>query len=513
MNTTTGTASGKATAAGLCKITATAPSNSTYSAASVTQSFAITPAPLTVTAINLTSVYGQSLPSLTPAINVNYSLAGFVNSDSASVVSGAPALSTTATASSSAGAYPITVSTGSLAAANYSFLYVNGTLTIQQAAATISVGNIPSSAVYGGSFTATYAYSGTGTPTESVASSTTTVCTVSGNTVKYVGTGTCTLQASAGATTNNAAVKGVLQSFSVSKATLTVTATNASRAFGAANPTFAVTYSGFVNSDTSAVLSGSPTVTTTATTTSLPGTYPITASQGTLAAANYTFTFVNGTLTVTATGSVPASSTTCNGAYTGTFKGNLTVSTGQNCVFVGGGASGNITETGGNLTLDGSTVGGSVTITGGTFSIGSSNTIKGSLQIESLPSGSATNQVCGAKISGSLQFESNKSAVLLGSGSACAGNVIGSSVQVISNSAAVTMDGNNVSGSLQVESNSGATTTDSNTVGGAVQIISNTGAVQVFTNVIKGALQCQSNSSITGSGNTAASKTGQCAAF
>jgi hypothetical protein len=37
---------------------------------------------------------------------------------------------------------------------------------------------------------------------------------------------------------------------------------------------------------------------TTATTSSPVGTYPITASAGTLTAANYAFSFVNGTLTV-----------------------------------------------------------------------------------------------------------------------------------------------------------------------------------------------------------------------
>ena len=66
------------------------------------------------------------------------SYSGFVRNDTAAVVSGAPALSTTATTSSNAGSYPITVSTGTLATANYSFLYVNGTLTVQPAPLTIT---------------------------------------------------------------------------------------------------------------------------------------------------------------------------------------------------------------------------------------------------------------------------------------------------------------------------------------------------------------------------------------
>jgi hypothetical protein len=47
------------------------------------------------------------------------------------------------------------------------------------------------------------------------------------------------------------------------------------------------------------VVTGAPSITTTATQTSPVGTYPITPTIGTLAAANYTFTFVPGVLTVT----------------------------------------------------------------------------------------------------------------------------------------------------------------------------------------------------------------------
>ncbi len=84
----------------------------------------------------------------------------------------------------------------------------------------------------------------------------------------------------------------------VNKATLTVTADPASMTYGDSLPTFTASYSGFVNGDGQGVLSGSPSLTTTATSTSPVGNYPINAAQGTLTAANYTFTFVNGTLTI-----------------------------------------------------------------------------------------------------------------------------------------------------------------------------------------------------------------------
>ncbi len=95
----------------------------------------ITPASLTVTANSVSAVYGSALPALT------YTITGFASGDTASVVSGSPVLTTTAKAGSNAGAYPITVSAGSLSAANYIFPAAdlkNGTLTITPALLTIT---------------------------------------------------------------------------------------------------------------------------------------------------------------------------------------------------------------------------------------------------------------------------------------------------------------------------------------------------------------------------------------
>ena len=85
----------------------------------------------------------------------------------------------------------------------------------------------------------------------------------------------------------------------ISRATLTVTAVNKSKVLNAVNPTLTVIYTGFLGTDTLASsVTGAPSITTTATTTSPVGTYPIIVTQGTLASTNYTFTFVNGTLTI-----------------------------------------------------------------------------------------------------------------------------------------------------------------------------------------------------------------------
>jgi sugar lactone lactonase YvrE len=109
-------------------------------------------------------------------------------------------------------------------------------------------------------------------------------------TTSYLGDGN--FSGSTGSLTGNPQV--------VNRAVLTVTANNASMTYGTTPPTFTASYSGFVGSDTAATaLSGAPSLTTTATSASAVSTYPIAAAVGTLTAANYSFAFVNGTLTIT----------------------------------------------------------------------------------------------------------------------------------------------------------------------------------------------------------------------
>ena len=87
---------------------------------------------------------------------------------------------------------------------------------------------------------------------------------------------------------------------SVNPAVLTVTANNKSIGLGDPDPAFTFVYSGFVNSETSAVVTAAPTCAVSGPH-STAGTYPIVCSGG--AAANYSFTYVNGTLTVSAVAS------------------------------------------------------------------------------------------------------------------------------------------------------------------------------------------------------------------
>jgi len=79
-----------------------------------------------------------------------------------------------------------------------------------------------------------------------------------------------------------------------------VTADPKSRVYGAPDPAFTATITGFVLGQTLATsgVTGNPALTSPATTASAPGPYTITPTLGTLVSANYSFTFVNGVLTI-----------------------------------------------------------------------------------------------------------------------------------------------------------------------------------------------------------------------
>ncbi len=93
-----------------------------YLPANASVPLVVTPAPLTIRALNQTRLFGQANPALT----VSY--IGFVNGESNNVFTTQPVVSTTALLTSSPGDYPISVS--GAAASNYSITHIDGTLTI-----------------------------------------------------------------------------------------------------------------------------------------------------------------------------------------------------------------------------------------------------------------------------------------------------------------------------------------------------------------------------------------------
>lgn len=260
----------------------------------------------------------------------------------------------------------------------------------------------------------------------------------------------------------------------VKAATLTVTADNASRSFGAPNPGLGATITGFVNGDSASVVTGSPSCSTTALEQSPGGTtYPITCQTGSLAAANYAFAFVPGKLTVT---------------YTKVISGfeiaPLSIGAGQ-AVEIAPGAVvlGAVSvQAGGSLDVEGA----------------------GVLTLRITSGGSL--RVCGSAV-GPFDVDGASGPVVVGDGtSACprstflgpftvadatAGVTVENAavvgpVSIAGDGGGVTLTGSELTGPVSVRDNSGGTTVTGNTVIGPLTVEGNSGTVVDSPNTVHG---------------------------
>lgn len=268
----------------------------------------ITKAPLTVAAISTSRSYGDANPTLTALIS------GYRNGQNlaTSGVTGAPSLTTDAIPSSTVGSYDILATAGTLASANYSFSFFNGTLTVTKAPLTVTANN--ASREYGSADTfAGYVISGfKNSETEAglrdiseltgeAALTTDALLTSNVESNAYL------VQVSKGtlAATNydfdlSSYVNAV---YDITKATLTVTASSKSREYGDPNPGLEYTLSGFkIGTETTLGDIGTiglPVLATTVTQSTGIGVYDVTVTLDGMSSVNYDFTPVAGTLTVT----------------------------------------------------------------------------------------------------------------------------------------------------------------------------------------------------------------------
>ena len=244
-------------------------------APTVTATLTVNKATLTLTAANASRPYNTPNPTFTGT------LTGAVNGDTFT-----ESFATTATIASVAGTYPITPSATGTNLANYTVSATNGTLTITPASTSSTITWTPASLTYGtglgaAQLNATSTIAGTFTYTPALGA--------------ILPAGAQTLSATFTPTdTADYAPQTVTATLTVNKATLTLTAANASRPYNTPNPTFTGTLSGAVNGDTF-----TESFATTATIASVAGTYPITPSATGTNLANYTVSATNGTLTIT----------------------------------------------------------------------------------------------------------------------------------------------------------------------------------------------------------------------
>lgn len=254
------------------------PASANYTAANGV--LTVTKAPLTISGGTYSIKQGESLPTFT----AEYS--GFKNNETSAVLTAQPTLTLAAgvTGASAPGNYDITVAGAT--ADNYEITFQKGTLTITEAdPVTVTAKNYE--ITYGDALP-DFGY------------------TTEGATLNGEPTITCTATATSGAGTypititkgtvtnyNDSYVNGTL---TIKKAALTIKADDKSKEYGEANPELTCTYSGFVKEETNAVLTTQPTLGTSATAASGAGTYDITITGA--EADNYTFTYVDGKLTI-----------------------------------------------------------------------------------------------------------------------------------------------------------------------------------------------------------------------
>ena len=320
------TVAGAHSDAGSYTITCSGGVDNNYTFSYVDGTLTVNQATLTVTADDQTITYGDADPVFT------FTYSGFVGTDTAADIDTAPTC-TVVGAHSDAGSYTITCSGG--VDNNYTFSYVGGTLTVNQATLTVTADD--QTINYGDAdpvFSFTYSgFVGTDTAADIDTAPT---CTVVG---AHSDAGSYTITCSGGVD-NNYTFSYVGGTLTVNQATLTVTADDQTITYGDADPAFTFTYSGFVGTDTAADIDTAPTC-TVAGAHSDAGSYTITCSGG--VDNNYTFSYVDGTLTVvgiTVTPSITANDKVYDGTVAATFTCSLTgVLAGDDVNCTGGTAS------------------------------------------------------------------------------------------------------------------------------------------------------------------------------
>jgi hypothetical protein len=237
--------------------------------------------PLTVTANNASMTYGGTYPTL------GATFTGLAGSDTQTNQNAHTVCTSTATASSAVGTYPINclyTNDGLYAPVSY----VAGTLTVNKAALTVTGKN--ASMTYGGTYpTLGAAYSGLVNGDTAIKESGLTNCTsVPANSTVGAYPINCT------DTDGNYTVTPVAGTLTINKAPLTVTANNASMTYGGTYPSFSASFNGLVNGDTISKEKGLTTCTSVPANSAV-GHYPINCSD---TDGNYTVTNVAGVLTI-----------------------------------------------------------------------------------------------------------------------------------------------------------------------------------------------------------------------
>jgi hypothetical protein len=291
-----GTAANSASGVGAYASSCNGAVDSNYKISYVSGTVVVNQAPLTVTASSPTMTYGGTVPAITPIYT------GLVNHDSGSALPTQPVCTTSATPTTAVADSPVTTScSGPSSDGNYAVTYVGGAVTVDPAPLTAT---IDGTQTYGGSNLSygVESYSGfvNGETGSVVSGAGALSCTTTVGADASVGTYFLTLSACSGLSAANYAISYSYGPFTVTPATLTITATPNSETmtYGGPPPTISAGYSGWAGGDSGpSALTQTPTCYTTAGPTSDAGETLPAICTGALD-PNYTIEYVTGTVTV-----------------------------------------------------------------------------------------------------------------------------------------------------------------------------------------------------------------------
>jgi uncharacterized repeat protein (TIGR02543 family) len=270
---------------GSVAITVNQSGNIYYHSATVEKLLNVNKAVLNVVANDTTKIYSETNPDLT------YSISGFKNDETQSVIDVLPTVSTTAIQTSNVGTYPVVVSDAS--DDNYDFSYTDGSLEITKAALTVMAND--ATREYG-EINPDLTYSVSGFKNDETQIVIDVLPTVSTTAIQTSDVGTYPVVVS-DASDDNYDFSYTDGSLEITKAALTVAANDATREYGEINPDLTYSISGFKNDETQNVIDVLPAVSTTAIQTSDVETYPVMVSDA--SDDNYDFSYTNGSLEIT----------------------------------------------------------------------------------------------------------------------------------------------------------------------------------------------------------------------
>ncbi|WP_321348699.1 MBG domain-containing protein [Halopseudomonas oceani] len=287
------TSGGKGTNAGSYVLTVGGGSADNYELTFVDGTLTINKAQATVTANSSTTTYNGTEQSVS-----GFTVDGLVNGEEASVLTG---ITTSGGKGTNAGSYTLTASG---ADGNYELTFVDGTLTINKAQATVTANS--GTTTYNGTEQSVSGFTVDGLVNGEEASVLSGVTTSGGK-----GTNAGNYVLTARGTDGNYELSFVDGKLTINKAQATVTANSGTTTYnGTEQSVSGFTVEGLVNGEEASVLTG---VTTSGGKGTNAGTYTLTASG---ADGNYELTFVDGTLTINkaqATVTANSGTTTYNG--------------------------------------------------------------------------------------------------------------------------------------------------------------------------------------------------------